>query len=256
MFQTHPLDLYEIRSRIASSLGGKDLASCARVSQDWNDSFTPPLYNSVILSEDGLSMESVKRNKHLIKCLKIYKSNSYNRVISSFLANSCLEILDLQGNWIGSSVTQALSAVLKTNSTLTTLNLDFNSIGDIGAQALAQALMTNTTLTTLDLSYNSIGSNGALALSEALKINSTLTTLDLECNSIGSNGAQALSEALSTQDQLDSDHFGLAQALSEALKINSTLADLSLYGNMIGDNGVQALAQALKINSTVSIEKM
>jgi hypothetical protein len=241
MSRTHPLDLHEIRSRIASSLGLKDLASCARVSQDWNDSFTPPLYNSVIYSEDGLSMESVKRNKHLIKCLKIYKSNSYNRVISSFLANSCLEILDLQGNWIGSSATQALSAVLKTNSTLTTLNLDFNSIGDIGAQALAQALManttlttlnldfnsigdigaqalaqalmTNTTLTTLDLSYNSIGSNGALALSEALKINSTLTTLDLECNSIGSNGAQALSEALSTQDQLDSDHFGLGQQL-------------------------------------------
>ena len=49
MFQTHALDLHEIRSRIASSLGHKDLASCARVSQDWNDSFTPPLYKSVVV---------------------------------------------------------------------------------------------------------------------------------------------------------------------------------------------------------------
>src|SRR5690349_6549230 len=71
IFQTHPLDLHEIRSRIATSLGLKDLASCALVSQDWNDSFTPSLYKSVVLSKHGPSMESVERNKHLIKHLNV-----------------------------------------------------------------------------------------------------------------------------------------------------------------------------------------
>jgi len=50
MQQTHLLDLHEIRSRIASYLRPEDLPACARVSHDWNDSFTPPLYNSVVLS--------------------------------------------------------------------------------------------------------------------------------------------------------------------------------------------------------------
>jgi hypothetical protein len=163
IFQTHPLDLHEIRSRIASSLGLKDLASCARVSQDWNDSFTPPLYSSVVLSKQGSSMESIERNKHLIQHLEIQDSAYENlssrseryKVISNIMANSTLTTLDLRGNSIGSN----------------------------GAVALSEALKINSTLTTLDLSYNSMGSNGAVALSEALKINSTLTTLNLDCQS-------------------------------------------------------------------------
>ena len=74
MVQTHPLDLHEICSIIASSLDLKDLASCARVSQGWNDSFTPTLYNSVNLSEHGPSMESVERNKHHMRHLTIQDS--------------------------------------------------------------------------------------------------------------------------------------------------------------------------------------
>ncbi|KAF9991611.1 hypothetical protein BGZ80_009018, partial [Entomortierella chlamydospora] len=169
---THPLDLHEIRSRIASSLGLKDLASCARVSQDWNDSFTPPLYNSVVLSKHGPSMESLERNKHLIHHLKI-ESSAYGKL-----------------SWTSARV-KIISSIMA-NSTLTTLHLGENSIDDNGAQALSEALTTNLTLTTLELWGNSIGPNGAQALSEALKTNSTLTTLDLQCNSIGSNGAQAL----------------------------------------------------------------
>src|SRR5690349_19094567 len=99
MFWTHPLDLHEVRSRIAGSLGYKDLASCARVNQDWNGSFTPLLYKSVVLSKHGPSMESVERNMHLIQHFKI-QSYAYNgklsstfvrvRLICSALANSTL----------------------------------------------------------------------------------------------------------------------------------------------------------------------
>ncbi|KAK5809685.1 hypothetical protein F5H01DRAFT_369582 [Linnemannia elongata] len=74
MFQKHPLDLHEIRSTIASSLGLKDLASCACVSQDWNDSFTPPLYNSIALSKHDLNLwcNSIGKNEAeaLSKALK------------------------------------------------------------------------------------------------------------------------------------------------------------------------------------------
>src|SRR5690349_7342325 len=110
MFQTHPLDLHEIRSRIASSLGLRDLASCARVSQDWNDSFTPPLYNSVVLSKHYLSLGSAERNKHLIKHLtikrapygklgygKLWTSAEY-KVVSSIMANSTLTTFGLMDN--------------------------------------------------------------------------------------------------------------------------------------------------------------
>ncbi|KAF9541901.1 hypothetical protein EC957_002606 [Mortierella hygrophila] len=185
MFQTHPLDLHEIRSRIASNLDLKDLATCARVSQDWNDSFTPPLYNSVVLTRDDLSMESAERNKHLIRSLKIQSSayenlsltSARDKVVLSVMANSTLTTLDLEDNSIGDYGTQALSEALKTNSTLTTLNLRDNSIRDTGAQALSEALKTNSTLTALDLEDNLIEDNGAQALSEALRANSTVAII-------------------------------------------------------------------------------
>ncbi|KAG0059317.1 hypothetical protein BGZ92_006961, partial [Podila epicladia] len=74
MFRTHALDLHEIRSRIATNLDHEDLASCARVSHDWNHSFTPLLYNSTPLSKHGPSMESVERNKHFVRHLTIQGS--------------------------------------------------------------------------------------------------------------------------------------------------------------------------------------
>ncbi|KAF9541189.1 hypothetical protein EC957_003322 [Mortierella hygrophila] len=240
MFQTHSLDLHEIRSRIASSLDLKDLATCARLSQDWNDSFTPPLYRSVVLSKHGLSMESVERNKHLIQSLRI-KSSAYgkrsltstrDKVIFSVLTYSTLTTLDLRDNSIGDNGAQVLSEALKTNLTLATLDLEETSIESNGAQALSEALKVNSTLTTLDLRRNSIRDTGAQALSEALKVNSTLTTLDLGRTMIGSAGAKAL---------------------ADALMMNSTLTTLSLGGNSIRSSGTQALSEALRTNSTVTI---
>ncbi|KAF9342539.1 hypothetical protein BGX26_007326, partial [Mortierella sp. AD094] len=196
VFRTHPLDLHEIRLRIASSLGLKDLASCACVSQDWNDSFTLLLYNSVVWSKHGPSMESVERNKHLTQHLTVQSSaydtlsstSARDKVVSSIMANWTLVTLNLDLNSIGDSGAQALAEALRTNSTLTALNLSNNLIRSNGAQALAEALKTNSTLNTLNVWNNSIGDNGARALSEALKANSTLATLFLESNSIGDNG--------------------------------------------------------------------
>ncbi|KAG0272313.1 hypothetical protein BGZ96_005384, partial [Linnemannia gamsii] len=159
----------EIRLRIASSLFFKDLASCTRVTQDWNDSFTPPLYNTVVLSIHGLRMETVERNMLLIRRLEV-RSSAYEKLSSA-------------------PAREKVVFSVMANSTLTTLNLWDNSIRDNGAQALSEALKTNSTLTTLDLGCILIGSNGGQALSKALNINSTLTTLDFRDNSIGDNGA-------------------------------------------------------------------
>ncbi|KAF9539906.1 hypothetical protein EC957_004873 [Mortierella hygrophila] len=148
MCRTHPLDMPEIRSIIASKLGLKDLTSCARV-----QSF-------MFANQSSISGEI--------------------RVLSSILTNSRLATLDLRSNPIRENGAQALFEALKTNLTLTTLSLRANSIGDNGAQILAEALKNNSTLTNLDLGLNSIGDNGDQALSEALKTNSTLTTLNLD----------------------------------------------------------------------------
>ncbi|KAG0374564.1 hypothetical protein BGX24_010244 [Mortierella sp. AD032] len=263
IFQTHSLELHEVRSRIASSLGHKDLASCARVSQNRNDSFTPPLLNSVVLSKYGPCKESVERNKHRIQSMKIQSrasdefssTSTQNKVFSSIIDYSTLAILDLEANWIGPIETQALVEALKTNATLTTLKLQYSPIGDCEAHALSEALKTNSTLTTLYLQDNSIGPNGAQALSEALKTNSTLTTLNISSNSIGDNGAQALADALKTNSSLTTlilwnNSIGPngAQALSGALATNPALTTLDLYENPIGDNEAQALSEKLEIN--------
>ena len=131
MIHTHPLDLHEIRSRIASNLGLHDLASCTRVSPEWNDSFTPRLYHSIVLSKDGPNMESVNRNKHHIRHLVIERSvyeelpspGARGEMVSNIMANSTLATLNLAGNSIGGSGAQALADALKTNTTLTTLIL-------------------------------------------------------------------------------------------------------------------------------------
>ncbi|KAK3809622.1 MAG: hypothetical protein JOS17DRAFT_844801 [Linnemannia elongata] len=208
MFQTYPLDLHEIRARIASSLGLKDLASCAHVSQDWNNSFTPPLYNSVVFSKHGLSMDFLERNKHLVQHLKTQSSayeilsSSESYKVISIMANSTIITLDLYGISIGPNESQAMAEALMTNSTLTTLTVSGDSIESNRAVALAEALKTNSTLTNLNLGSNSIGPNGAQVLAETLKANSTLTSLYLWNNSIGDNGAQALSDAIKINSTL------------------------------------------------------
>lgn len=150
MFKTHALDLHEIRSRVANNLNLKDVASCARVNRDWNASFTPPLYSSVVLSIHGPSMESIESNKVHIRSLNIHRSvfqklsstSALHNVVSSVVPSSSLTSLVIRVNSIGNTKAQALAEVLKTCRALTTLDLGSNEIGDHGAQALSEAFKT------------------------------------------------------------------------------------------------------------------
>ncbi|KAF9273009.1 hypothetical protein BGZ68_001912, partial [Mortierella alpina] len=239
MLLTHPLDLHEIRSNIASHLDPIDLAACVLVSHDWNDSFTPQLYKTVILLKRGLCNESIERNKHHIQSLHVQRSACddlsstllHDRLVLTVTASSSLTHLALDHNWIDDHRVQALADALWINTTLLALDLCHNPLGDDVIQALAEALKINTTLTILDLGSTSSGPEVALAFSEVLKINVTLRTLALDGNQIHDEGARAL---------------------AEALKINSTLTSLSLQDNSIGPDGAQALSSALKTNSTLT----
>lgn len=146
-----------------------------RVSQEWNVSFTPPLYKFVVLSNDTFT--SVKRNKHFIQHLIVQNIDRLpcirHEVISSIMANSKLCILELQCDSIRPKGAEAIFEALKTHSTLMTLNLQKNLIGSHGCHVLFEALKTNSTPIILNL-YNSIGPNGAQALYEARKTSSTV----------------------------------------------------------------------------------
>ena len=267
MPQTHALDLHEIRSNISRSLGLNELASCACVSRDWNDSFTPPLYNSVVMSGYGPSMVSIEKNKHLIHHLtievaaydKLLSEYSKDRVVRSVMTDSTVTTLVLRYNLIRDDGVEALAKALKSHLTLVSLDLRDNEIGLKGARVLSEAIITNSTLTTLDLGYNSVTSEGAKELAKALKANSTLTSLDLRHNRIGIRGAEVLSEALKTNSTLTSLSLSFnyiktngAKALAEALKINSTLTTLNLQGNSIMSGGAQVLSEAVKANMTLT----
>ncbi|GJJ75163.1 hypothetical protein EMPS_07521 [Entomortierella parvispora] len=72
VFKTHPLDLHEIRSRIATQLDVMGLAACALVCRDWNASFTPRLYRTIALSCFGPSVDSFRKNGHFVHHLDVH----------------------------------------------------------------------------------------------------------------------------------------------------------------------------------------
>lgn len=220
--QTHPLNLPEIQLIIAKFLRPKDLASCARVCQDWNYGFTPLLYKTVLAVGDGPGVEALLKNKNFVQEFRTYpvreeseaSSSQRSRMISIVLTGSILNTVDLGDLSIGE--TDILSEFLKTKSSLTTLKLQHISNGEYLVQRLSEALKTNSTLTTLDLERSCISRIGAVALFEALKSNSTLTCLDVSGSTIRDSGVAAL---------------------SEALKTNSTLRTLILKDNSCNSNG-------------------
>ncbi|KAG0294505.1 hypothetical protein BGZ96_001036 [Linnemannia gamsii] len=122
IFQTHPLDLHEIRSRIASSLGFKDLAIMANLTL-----ITLSMRGNLIDDSEAITVSEVLKT------------------------NSTLTTLSLKRVLIGNEGAVALSVALKTNLTLTTLNLEGNPIGPNGVDALSEVLRTNSILKTLKL---------------------------------------------------------------------------------------------------------
>jgi Ran GTPase-activating protein (RanGAP) involved in mRNA processing and transport/O-acetyl-ADP-ribose deacetylase (regulator of RNase III) len=96
---------------------------------------------------------------------------------SFFSANTSLQLLNLEGNFIHDEGVEAVAKGLIRNSRTTNLKhlfLGWNGIGDEGAIQLARMFSRNTSLETLGLGENDITSVGARAMLACLASNSTL----------------------------------------------------------------------------------
>ena len=153
------------------------------------------------------------------------------RLAEALEKNSNVQILRLNGSWVGDEGAKALAKALKQNHSLQTLDLSNTNVGVAGVQALAEALKTNQGLQNLNLSYlNKDISTAAPALADALKTNETLQKLDLTRNYINEKAAKAF---------------------ADALQVNKNLQALILSHNKINDAGANALAEALRENTNL-----
>ncbi|KAF9425489.1 hypothetical protein BGZ76_003210 [Entomortierella beljakovae] len=74
-----PLDLPEIRLRVADFLTHRDLIQCIQVCKSWNDSYLPILWRNVVVPRRPprliVTPENIRRYRHLIQALTIEDSN-------------------------------------------------------------------------------------------------------------------------------------------------------------------------------------
>ena len=79
-------------------------------------------------------------------------------ILSKYLEeNNCLEVLNLEGKFIGDKGVEVLTDALKKNSELKSLNLCNNGISDRGAECIAQLLKTKRSgIQELNISQNQI----------------------------------------------------------------------------------------------------
>ncbi len=144
---------------------------------------------------------------------------------------------------------------MKTNSTLRALDLSGNSIGVSGTQAIAQMLTTNNSLTFLSLNCNNSDVDGARSFKSALKANTSLQHLDVGYNRLRLKGVSALGEGLFSNPQsallslaihnnfLSDDAFH--KFLSRYEPGQSSLRSLFIQKNMLSELGITRACQML-----------
>ena len=149
-------------------------------------------------------------------CMCKLKNNHCIEIGKALEKNTSLEVLNLDGNYIGSEGGITIGQGLEKNTSLKKLILYQNYIGDEGAIAIGNALEKNISLQELNLGCNSIGDEGAIAIGNSLEKNTSLEDLSFRQNSIGNEGAIAI---------------------GKTLEKNTSLEVLNLRYNSIGDEG-------------------
>lgn len=202
--------------------------------------------------------------------------------------NSNLEVLSLEGNYVGDGGIKMMKDFLSESVTLRHLNLNHNKIGEDAIATLAECFRTgspkleslklqesmieiegvkhiatiiseSTHLKHIELADCFINDEGMKLLSDALSGNSTLQYLGLNGNSIGDGGMKFFTDVLRSNSTLQSvmmrgNEFGNegVKMLGDALDGNTTMKHLTLGSNSkIGDEGVSFLADSLLTNSTL-----
>ncbi|KAK2160778.1 hypothetical protein LSH36_127g12010 [Paralvinella palmiformis] len=119
-------------------------------------------------------------------------------IAHGFIGNVACKKLDLKGNNIRGTATEALGRMLRQNKTLLSMCLEWNALGmlDTAFSVFCEGLGSNPTLQVLDLRNNQINHDGATELAAAIKRNTTVRSLDLRWNNIGLIGGRALLNAL------------------------------------------------------------
>ncbi|KAL5017929.1 hypothetical protein ScPMuIL_003651 [Solemya velum] len=146
-----------------------------------------------------------------------------------FASNVYCKKLDLKGNNIRGTGTEALGKMLRHNKVLLSLCLEWNAMGmlDNSLAMFCEGLGANKALQALDLRNNQISHDGAVELAAALKQNHSLRSLDLRWNNVGLLGSRALLEMLQT---------------------NKCLCRLELAGNNIPTDVLKAIETAISQN--------
>jgi Ran GTPase-activating protein (RanGAP) involved in mRNA processing and transport len=200
--------------------------------------------------------------------------------------NSCLQVLGLSGNGLGSGPMTHVHDGLRQNTSLRTLDLSSNSlgndgcallvqafeacglsyvnlsrnkIGNAGAAVLASALQGDLLLQRLNLSENCIAGRGAAVLADALLVNTTLEILDLAQNAIGKTGGVAVGNCLQKNWALNNLNLSRCEVANEGatavfsgLRHNSTLSILNLSHNSLTDDCCVSGQAMLSINSSIT----
>lgn len=129
------------------------------------------------------------------------------QTIANFLKkqNTRLKVLSLAENTISDKGIGHIAEALKENTCLEVLNLDFNKIGSKGAIALSTVLSNpSSKLLLLSLNSNLIGLEGLQAISTQIKNNSVIIDLEIESNEFDKRPTGFLSDISSALEAIRS----------------------------------------------------
>ncbi|XP_016348614.1 leucine-rich repeat-containing protein 45 [Sinocyclocheilus anshuiensis] len=170
------------------------------------------VFTEILLSDCMLSEEGVKL------------------LLNGLCSNTTVKVLDLKGNNMRGTGSEALGQMLVRNKILRRLVLEWNALGmwEEGFAVFCEGLASNTSLSQLDLRNNQINHQGAAELCLALKRNSTLQELDLRWNNIGLLGGRSV---------------------LEAMQQNRALIKLEMAGNNIPSDTLRAIEQSMNHNA-------
>ncbi|XP_015211403.2 leucine-rich repeat-containing protein 45 isoform X1 [Lepisosteus oculatus] len=170
------------------------------------------LFTELVLSDCMLSEEGAKLLLH------------------GLCSNTTVKVLDLKGNNMRATGSEALGKLLAHNKSLRRLVLEWNALGmwNEAFSIFCEGLGSNGCLKQLDLRNNQINHQGAAELALALKRNSTLQELDLRWNNIGLLGGRSI---------------------LESLQHNKTLLQLEMAGNNIPSYTLKAVEQSTGHNT-------
>mmetsp|Transcript_15040 Transcript_15040/g.43433 ORF Transcript_15040/g.43433 Transcript_15040/m.43433 type:complete len:916 (-) Transcript_15040:127-2874(-) len=147
-----------------------------------------------------------------------------------------VQLIDLQGNYIGDGGVLKLVPAIEEHCLLTKLVLNLNGICDVGAERLSAFLLKAASLVELHLSDNHIGNQGAKDFAKALtskKMRPSLRVLNLQRNAIADIGVKILRGAPEKAQVLPKKGFALQLEGNPGNRARMPVVDVGVWGSDI-----------------------